>query len=241
MIYKDTFRIGLDDLNREKQLKNKAILKILEDVAGFHSDYVHYGINEIFGNGIAWALLDWEIEIKKRPQYGDLLEVETWGRAPGRCHVYRDFRIFVNGELCVIATSKWMLMDLIHRRPMKIPVEMMTAYEPEPHLFVLTDAELPKLREPEQTEFVMEYPIRKTDIDINGHLHNTNYLDIAMEAMEGECFADVVHFRISYRKEIMYGSPVKVYRSAGQEGNTTCYILKNQSENEIHAFIEIRE
>ncbi|MGN0347749.1 MAG: acyl-ACP thioesterase domain-containing protein [Lachnospiraceae bacterium] len=73
MIYKHTFAIGLDDLNREKMIKNKAILKILEDVAGFHSDYVHYGINEIFGNGIAWALLDWEIEVKRRPQYGDVL------------------------------------------------------------------------------------------------------------------------------------------------------------------------
>ncbi|MGN0347748.1 MAG: hypothetical protein ACI4DU_10750 [Lachnospiraceae bacterium] len=65
----------------------------------------------------------------------------------------------MNGELCVIATSKWMLMDLLHRRPMKIPMEMMAAYEPEEH-FVFTDEELPKLREPEQMEFVLDYPIR---------------------------------------------------------------------------------
>ncbi|MGN0347747.1 MAG: hypothetical protein ACI4DU_10745 [Lachnospiraceae bacterium] len=82
------------------------------------------------------------------------------------------------------------------------------------------------------------YWIIPSAIDINGHLHNTNYLDIALEAMDGEPYLDVNHFRISYRKEILYGTPVKVYRSTDRAGNTV-YILKNQSENEIHAFIEI--
>ena len=48
--------------------------------------------------------------------------------------------------------------------------------------------------------------IRKTDIDVNQHVNNLNYLHLFSELMDfGEQFN---HFRIVYKKEIKYGEKV---------------------------------
>ena len=47
MVFKQKYRIGLEDCGRENKATNKALLAILEDVAGFHSATVGLGLNEI--------------------------------------------------------------------------------------------------------------------------------------------------------------------------------------------------
>ena len=50
----------------------------------------------------------------------------------------------------------------------------------------------------------MPYHIRRKEIDLNGHLHNLCYLDIALEILPEEVYyeRDFKEIRITYRKEI---------------------------------------
>lgn len=47
MVFNHTYRIGLEDCGKENEATNKAILTILEDIAGLHSATVGLGLNEI--------------------------------------------------------------------------------------------------------------------------------------------------------------------------------------------------
>ena len=47
MVFNHTYRIGLEDCGRENKATNRAILTILEDIAGLHSATVGLGLNEI--------------------------------------------------------------------------------------------------------------------------------------------------------------------------------------------------
>lgn len=235
MIFKKEFEIGLSDLNQRVEIKNWSILRCLEDIAGYHSDSLELGINQIHKTGLAWALMDWEVEIRKRPHYGDKLEVHTWSRRNGRSYAYRDFEVFVQGECVIQATSKWVLMDLHKRRPTVIPPEMMQAYDPEYGKSVFGIEELPKLQPREGYELAGEYAVHRRDLDINGHVHNLNYYDIVADTLEDGQEERIDRFRISYRKEIRQGQKVRIYKCRTESG----YSFALEGE-ELHALIEVR-
>lgn len=247
MIFEDNFKIGLADLNANVELRNYSLLKLLEDVAGYHSDSVHRGINDNYGSGTAWALLDWEVDVTKRPKYGQKIRITTWPRLMNKCHVYRDFEIYADGEKCAIATTKWMLMDLKRRWPVIIKPELMQEYAPEIGRSVFGVEELARLPEVTGAVLTAEYKVRRSDIDINGHVHNLNYLNIVEEALSEEETIDVNHFRISYKKEIRPGETVKIFRQDeetvkenAKNGRKITLLIKNEEGSEVHAIITLQ-
>lgn len=106
MIYCSNYKIGLEDIGRNNEATNKALLAIMQDIACLHSASVGYGILEIETKKRAWMLLDWKMEVIKRPKYNDDINVETWSRKVERLYAYRDFQIKdKEGNIIVIGTS----------------------------------------------------------------------------------------------------------------------------------------
>ena len=121
MVFNHTYRIGLEDCGKENEATNKAILTILEDIAGLHSATVGLGLNEINKTGCAWVILKWQVQIIKRPEYNDELNVYTWSTSANKLFADRDFKVLDNnGETIIIATSRWIYMDINKRRPVRI-------------------------------------------------------------------------------------------------------------------------
>ena len=81
--------------------------------------------------------------------------------------------------------------------------------------------------------------IRK-DIDINKHMHNLYYLDLAYEALPDEIYnkRPFDYVRITYKKEIKLGEKVNC-KYVEQDGK---YVIAIKSEDEtvIHAIVELQ-
>ena len=113
MFFESNFKTGLKDIGKNNLIKNETILEILENVGGEHSNLVGYGALTIEETRKSWILLDWKVKVIKRPIYAEELKVKTWGRSCQRAYTYRDFEIYNSkGELAVIATSKWAMIDI---------------------------------------------------------------------------------------------------------------------------------
>ena len=91
MIYKENFKMGLKDIWKNNEINNKAILEYLEDVAGYHSDSIGCGLNSSEQSHLNWILLDWKVNVIKRPKYGQTLEISTWSRKVEKFYAYLDF------------------------------------------------------------------------------------------------------------------------------------------------------
>ena len=67
------------------------------------------------------------------------------------------------------------------------------------------EEELPRMQEPESFSSEHTIQLRRSDIDYNGHVHNTRYLDFAMEALPEEYYRQdgCKSFRINYRNPVM--------------------------------------
>ena len=117
MIYEEKFKMGLKDVEKDNKLTNKAILEFLENIGAYHSDKVGYGANDSSQTGFSWVLLEWKVKVINRPNYGQVLNIKTWGKGMSKFFSYRDFEIYdETGRLCVIATSKWALIDTTKRK-----------------------------------------------------------------------------------------------------------------------------
>ena len=223
MIFKEQFTMQLKDIGKENYMKNRAILEIFENIGTHHSDIAGYGPNDIKRTGVTWVLLDWKVQVLKRPKYGEKLNVSTWGRTMKRTYTYRDFEMYdEENNLCVIGTSKWVLIDIETGKIAKITEEI---YE---------------LKAPEEYSSEIEYKVSRRDIDLNGHMHNLYYLDIAYEALPEDVYEKrpFDSFRIQYKKEVKLGDVVKCRYTFKDDKHIVS--ICNSDGSRVHAIIVLK-
>ena len=192
MIFKENFKIQLKDIGKENYIKNIGILEIFENIGTHHSDIAGHGPNTIEETGVSWVLLDWKLQVIKRPKYGQNLNVHTWARTIGgeikKTYTYRDFEVYdEENNLCIIGTSKWVLINVNTGRITKIDDNIIGKYEPEDKNVFNID-ELDKIKIPESFSNEITYKVNRRDIDINGHMHNLYYLDLAYEVLPEDVY-----------------------------------------------------
>ena len=239
MIFKEKFKMGLKDIDKNNLLKNRAILEYLENIGSYHSDVAGYGAEYTEKTGIAWVVLGWKLKVLKRPQYGQELEIHTWAKLGSKVATFRDFEIYDNNQnLCAIATSKWTMVDIRKGKITKIDDDVINAYEVETKN-VFPELELEKLKIPSDFEYKTEYTIKRKDIDINGHMHNLYYLDLAYEALPEEIYEKrpFDNVNIQYKKEIKLGEKVICkYAKVENKYNVTIF---SEDEKNVHAIVEL--
>ncbi|MDY4186510.1 MAG: thioesterase [Candidatus Borkfalkiaceae bacterium] len=228
MFYKEICKPRPSDYNRNGKLSYESILQILENAAGNHSANSGDSIAEANKNGIAWILIEWRVKIVRRPENGEPLNITTWvrGKAPASA-VYRDFLLTdENGAEVLRAEAKFALFDLAASRLTRISEELFGAYQPEEKR-VFEDAQ--RVRAPSEYSFETELQLRHSDIDFNGHVHNTRYVDLAMEVLPKEIFShdDFTEVHVLYYKPVLEDSVVKAqYYADGSSHSVTIYADK---------------
>lgn len=236
MIYCSNYKIGLEDIGRNNEATNKALLAIMQDIACLHSASVGYGILEIEAKKRAWMLLDWKMEVIKRPKYNDDIKVETWSRKVERLYAYRDFQLKdKEGNIIAIGTSRWIFVDTERRRPVRLTADIADLYESETDKNVFTE-EMEDIKCGDYL-FKKDYCVQRRDIDINQHMNNLSYLDMAYEILPEDIYNTKVfnNIRIVYKKEILYGEKVECY----YEEQNNKHIITAKSQGKINAIIEL--
>lgn len=231
MVFKTNCVVEVEDINDKFKMTNKAILRCLQNVSIKHADSVGYGLKNVVKNGCTLVLLEWSFEVLERPKYGEELEVSTWLRKSNRKLAYKDFEIYSGGVKKIVASSKWILLDLKTFKSIPVGKDVLAIYQPEEKV-VLDDYEM---LEQDNYDNKIDYFIRKSDIDVNGHVHNLNYSDMALEVLDG--FKELDNFKISYRKQIKYGDKIKI----NYTGIDKKYYVKivNETNNELSSLIEM--
>ncbi len=183
MFYTEEFRPRYSELDRHGSLKYEAIVAVLENAAGHHSESADDDMLTNRSKGVSWILAEWRVSIARRPASTDTMRVRTWVR--GRANsslIYRDLIMTdAGGEELVRAEAKFVLMDLSTGRLTRVGEERFLSYGAETETVFSEDA--PKLRALEEYDRSVTMELRESDIDINGHVHNTKYMELVYEVL----------------------------------------------------------
>ena len=183
--------------------------------------------------------MDWKLKILERPSYGETIKIVTWSRLPKKlgAYTYRDFEVYHKEKLIAVATSTWIMIDVDKEKIVKISEDIIERYKSESKS-VFEDYEIEKIKEPDEFDSKVFYEIRKCDIDINKHVHNLNYLNIAYEALpENIKISDLKNIRIMYKHQITYG--VKVQCLYRKQEDRNIITIKSEDSKILHAIIEL--
>ena len=193
---------------------------------------------EIFSRDRFWMVLSWHIEIIRRPKFNETITVHTWSKPCKRLYVYRDYEIYdSDGNLIATAGGKWVFINTENNSIIKAKDEMFTTYEIEPEKSSTDPALLEKLKEPLCYSNIVSYTINREMIDLNGHVHNLDYLDLAYKALLEEAYEkEFKKIDIMYKKEIKLGETVKCLYSNEDETHTVS--IKSEDETILHAIIK---
>lgn len=225
MIYSYKYRVGIEEVGHGNSITNKYLLVLMQNAAGMHSQSINNGLLQVEENKAAWVLLDWAFEIVKRPQFNDLLTINTWSTNFDKISANRDYEILdEHGNTMVKGTSRWIYLDLSARRPMRLDTKIMELYQSETDKHVFSE-KMSRITLPDIKPSTTTYKIQRRDIDTLGHMHNTSYLDIAYEVLPENIYnqPEFNNLRIEYKKEI----------SGIEEVQVNCF----QDNNEIYVEI----
>lgn len=238
MQVEQAFFVGIQDVGVNNEITNKAILEALTNTANKHGNIVNQGINDIEKTNITWVVLNWKLEVYKRPKACETILVRTWAQECCKIQANRDYEVLdEKGNIIAKATSKWIAINTKTEKIEKLTDKIMNPYECEINHNNFPNYEFEKVNEDElQIISETKFKICKSMIDCNNHVHNTSYLDIAIEALPSEL--DKVNFdntEIYYKKEIKPNEIVSIKYAI--KNNKNYIIIKDDEKKQLHSII----
>ena len=123
----------------------------------------------------------------------------------------------------------------------QITEEIAHKYMPEDKS-VYDKKEIEKIDLPEESEYTkkIKYAVNRRDIDINGHMHNLYYLDLAYEALPEEVYNQRPYdsVQIQYKKEIKYGENVICKYAYYNDYHVVA--IYTADEKNLHAIVKLK-
>jgi len=212
-ILKKTYPLTATDIDNHRRLRLSNLLAYLQNMATEHAIEMGLeGDKMIREHGVVWMLARMHLEFTRPIVYDDgEIEIHTWHRGVTKsAAVFRDFDIFVNGERVGEAVSSWVLADIKERKivkPSSIPALM-----DSPRPAVVKELIPAKVKMPPELRHIMTRPVYYSDTDINGHMNNIKYADIACDAIGYAGFREdfPAEVQIGYVQECFPGEEILV-------------------------------
>lgn len=238
-VYEYKTRIQFCDIDENNKLSSKGLIRILGEASGIHSETVGYGLNHVSQTHLTWILLHWKIEFLLRPSWNSELIIKTWARAFSKISSNRDFYVYdTNNNLVAKATSKWVLIDFEKHTIAKITDEIASAFG-ENNVSVFDTEVNDKEQEPQNSNFVYAYQIKKRDIDTNHHVNNLYYLDFAYDALPSEFWnKDFDNIEIIYKKQIKLDDTIKCFYAYNESTKQHIVTIKSEDLSVVHAMVK---
>lgn len=210
--FTESFHIYSYQTDVNARLRPGALLEIMQEMAGAHAEKLGIGRAMLLEKNLVWVLTRLEVRMDRWPAFGETLTVETFPMANRRWFFPRYF-IFRDGDGNSIgcAGSLWVLLDVNERRMSR----------PDPVISMMPDNSdltapmgVPAtVSECGGEPLVASHLPVYTDLDMNGHVNNTRYLDWCCNALGIDVMRDheLASFAVNFNQEVLPGQAVDTY------------------------------
>lgn len=182
-MYTVTRKLRNADVDMHRRLRPSVLFAMLQEAAIAHTEQLGMGRHMTLDRGLLWIITLQQLTVRRMPCYDETVTVCSW---PGKTmHVFfpRYYRMTdAAGELLLEGSALWTLMDEKTR----------SAVFPDEHGIVIpgltTGMETPLPRPPRPLPLTEEacFTVPYSYIDLNGHMNNVRYLDLAEDTLPPE-------------------------------------------------------
>lgn len=230
-IYRDTTAVQFANIDKSDTLTLASTFELFQEAAINHAEDLGVGRGALQQNGIVWILSRLSVFISCRPAFKKTITTRSWPRGSSKLFAIRDYDIHYADDISgredgpsldsalVRGRSAWLVLDMEKRKPLRpqivseklplneginaLPGEYAAGNEPPPSLTA--------------RDFSMAEPILRkacySDIDYNGHVNNTRYIQWIQDLLEPEILtsAEQIRLDINYLAEVLYGETISLF------------------------------
>ncbi len=232
------FYVGFKMIDETLRLKSSELLNLLVDVAGVQSESIGDGFCSAREK---WIVVGYSVKVFKKPEYTANITLTTWSRNYTRAEAFREFEVRdERGQLLIVALADFVRFDPYERKLKGITPELMDAYCSEPDSTNFEGERVAKYVEPDGYDGEEIELVDWKWLDLNRHMNNSHYLDLATHVISSVYGVDLSQksFEITYKKEIVENTKVRVYYKALPCGEYKVSI-KSEDGKTLHAGVRL--
>lgn len=208
-------KISSNETDMNSRLRLGVLVNYLLQSAIVSADKLGFGLSGIKQQELFWVLSRLTVDIQKPFIWYDKIEIETWPKTLEKILYIRDFFVKDDeGNLIVKATSAWFALDFNTKRPKKIEESESMFFNrlKERNAIEKTPEKIPPVECGDKFDIKTVY----FDIDLNGHVNSTRYIDWMMDTFSVD-FLKINYpkqLTMNYLMETMLGDSIQIIRKA---------------------------
>lgn len=185
-----------------------------------------------------WMVLRIWVRLNRPVIWGETLTVRLTVRRPRGQRIYKDCDLYVGKEQVGEATSVWVLANRKTKKP--INLEHLPEF-PKADPDSAKDVTLSRIRFPAEMELHDLRKLYYSDTDINGHINNTRYVDLACDTAElnrrpyGVFMEEIL---MAYIGECFAGEELSIYRGK-EDGRLYLHGVGPQGDDRFDCYIKM--
>lgn len=205
------FRVEPQEVDFSLRITLAALGGNILNIAGIDAHSKGFGVDALNKDNFSWVLSRIAFEFDRRPaEYADY-EISTWISDYGRMLSTRNFELTDrSGVRFGRVVSQWCMLDLTKRTA--VDLRAVAESHNEAIVDVPSPAEKPCKVPAPATEPVLTHRVAYTDIDFNRHVNTMRYIELMLDVLPIERFAEERPLRldINFLKEARYGDTLSV-------------------------------
>ena len=217
-IYQQNFHINDNAVDCFGRLKPSMILYYAQEVAGRHFDLISMDYDTLEKKHMFWAIIRQRVQISRLPLRGETIRVETWPMPTTRVAYPRSVVAYdESGSEVFRSISLWVIMDS-QNRSMILPGKTGIIVE---GTLRGNELSVPGSLAPKVLKNSRRRQVSFTDLDRNGHMNNTRYMDWIDDLLPGSFHRNHSYreFTVCYLAETFEGQELTLYWDALEEGS----------------------
>ena len=208
LTYQMKMKIPFDMADMNGHIKLPDVILLSLQVSGMQS--IELGVSDkaiLEDYNLVWIITEYDIEVVRLPRFAEEITIETEALSYNRLFCYRRFTIYdESGQELIHMMATFVLMDRDSRKVHAVEPEIVAPYQSEFNKKLIRGSKYESLEEP----ISKDYHVRFYDLDMNGHVNNSKYLDWIFEVMGADFLTQYIPKKINlkYVKEVRPGGVI---------------------------------
>lgn len=217
--WEQTQLLTAEDVDMGGCWRPSRVLLMMQEAASAQCEPCGLGVNALAERHLAWVLARVQLRMARLPAIGEAVTVRTWPKPAQHLFFPRFFRFSAGGETVGEAAALYLQLDTLTRRMASpwLGGQQQLTCDAEPAL--AAPGGIPTLSAPAETT------VRNalySDLDLNGHMNNTRYLDWFCD-----CFGGAHHAQWALREATIH------YSREIRAGETATLALQTQGRQSV--------
>lgn len=234
--YTCKYKVRNFETNLKNELSEVYLLKYLSEIAIDHSESVNINFSKLSNAKMGWMINSYKAQIDEYPKLYEEFKIVTWTSKIYKFYANREFIVLnPKDEIIGKISSLWIYVDLNKRMPRRIPKEY------EDYFGIIEEfnfEEFSNLEEEFTADDYKEFIVRRSDIDNNNHVNNSNYFEWMIEVVPEKIYNNycLKMFSINYKKETVYKDQINsLIKENNVNDNEIVYnhIIRDKTSEEL--------